>query len=398
MIVVLFVLTFLESIAGTLIQRGVYFYTHENLGFTQTHNLWIAFGFGVSYVAGAFVSHGLSKRFDEKRVLLASIAGLFVLHALLAMVPAAWMLIASVFGTAIVQGIKWPVVESYVSAGRAPKELLAILSRYNVTWAIAGFVAIGITGLIVGTHVPSLFFWFPAALNLGALALALKLPSRPLHLEHGHPHRPAEGELQSMRALLGSARWSMLGSYALFYVLAPLMPSLLAQLALPVTLATPVASIVDAVRVITFGALGAVASWHHKRAPLWLTTAALPAGFLLILLGNSLPLVILGEIIFGVGAGFSYTAALYYALVAENASVDAGGAHESLIGIGIALGPLSGLAGQLLVGQPLPFGGAGADSAGLRPFVALALTSLPVIGVCVLGALRALIRLPGRPA
>jgi hypothetical protein len=30
--------------------------------------------------------------------------------------------------------------------------------------------------------------------------------------------------------------------------------------------------------------------------------------------------------------------------------------------------------------------------------MALALTSLPVIGVCVLGALRALVRLPGRPA
>ena len=122
--------------------------------------------------------------------------------------------------------------------------------------------------------------------------------------------------------------------------------------------------------------------------------AALPAGFLLILLGNSLPLMILGEVIFGVGAGFSYTAALYYALVAENASVDAGGAHESLIGIGIALGPLSGLAGQLLVGLPL----AGAGSGGLQPFMALALTSLPVIGVCVLGALRALVRLPSRPA
>jgi hypothetical protein len=119
---------------------------------------------------------------------------------------------------------------------------------------------------------------------------------------------------------------------------------------------------------------------------------------LLILLGNSLPLVILGEIIFGVAAGFSYTAALYYALVADNASVDAGGAHESLIGIGIALGPLSGLAGQLLVGQPLPFGAEAAGSAGLQPFAALALTSLPVIGVCVLGALRALVRPPGRPA
>jgi MFS family permease len=188
----------------------------------------------------------------------------------------------------------------------------------------------------------------------------------------------------------------MTGSYALLYVLAPLMPSLLAQLALPVTLATPVASVVDAARVVTFGALGAISGWHGKRAPLWLTLLALPTGFFLILFGNSLPLVIAGEIVFGVAAGFSYTAALYYALVSENASVDAGGAHESLIGIGIGLGPLSGLAGQLLVGVRLPF--ADARGAGLGPFVALALTTLPVLCVCVLGSLRSLFRRPGRPA
>ncbi len=394
MIVVLFVFTFLESIAATLIQRGIYFYTHENLGFSQSQNLWIAFGFGVTYVGGAFASHGLSKRFGEKRVLVGCVVALLGLHSVLALVPAAWLLVASVFGTAVVQGVKWPVVESYVSAGRAPKQLLPILSRYNVTWATAGFVAVGITGVIVGTGVPALFFWLPAALNVGALLLALKLPPQPLHLDHSHPERPAEGELQRMRGLLRSARWSMTGSYALLYVLAPLMPSLLAQLSLSVTLATPVASILDAVRVVTFGALGAIAGWHGKRAPLWLTLLALPCGFLLILLGDSLPLLILGEVIFGVAAGFSYTAALYYALVAANASVDAGGAHEGLIGIGIGLGPLSGLAGHLLIGQRLPFVSA---SPGLEPFVALALTSLPVIGVCMLGALRPLIRLPGRP-
>jgi MFS family permease len=395
MLVALFVLTFLESIAATLIQRGLYFYTHENLGFSETQNLWIAFGFGAVYIVGAFVSHGLSQRFGERRLLLASIAALFGFHSLLALFPAPWLLVSSVFGTALIQGMKWPVVESYISAGRAPKQLLPILSRYNVTWATAGFVAVGITGLIVGTGVPALFFWFPALLNVGAIVLALRLPERPLHLEHSHPERPAEAELQTMRSLLGSARWSMTGSYALLYVLAPLMPSLLAQLALPVTLATPVASVLDAVRVITFGALGALAGWHGKRTPMWLTMVALPAGFLMILLGGSLPFVIAGEVLFGVAAGFAYTAALYYALVADNASVDAGGAHESLIGIGIGLGPLSGLAGQLLVGVELPFGHAPAP---VSPFMALALTTLPIIAVCWLGSVRSLIKLPGRPA
>lgn len=391
MIVALFILTFLESIAATLLQRGLYFYTHESLGFSQNQNLWIAFGFGAVYIVGAFASHGLSQRLGERKLLFACLFALLAVHSTLALFPAPWLLVAGVLASAIVQGAKWPVIESYVSAGRAPKDLLPLLSRYNVTWATAGFVAIGITGPLMSIGVPSLFFWLPAALNVGAILLALRLPQQPVHLAHEHPERPAADELQKMRALLGSARWSMTGSYALLYVIAPLMPSLLAELRLSVELATPVASILDAVRVVTFGALGAFAGWHGKRAPMWLTLLALPTGFLLIVLGHSLPLVIAGEAVFGVAAGFAYTSALYYALVSENASVDAGGAHEGLIGIGLGLGPLSGLAGQLLVNAP------GQAGLGLQPFAALAVTTTPIIAVCVAGSLRSLFRLPGRP-
>jgi Major Facilitator Superfamily len=392
MLVALFVLTFLESIAATLIQRGVYFYTHEHLRFGDLQNLWVAFGFGVTYVAGALLSHKLSLRLGERRLLLSCLSALLLLHGLLAAFPAAWVLVSCVLGTALVQGVKWPVIESYVSAGRAPKQLLPILGRYNVTWATACFVAVGVTGAIVGAGAPSLFFWLPALLNVGAIALARRLPEHPLHLDHGHPARPAPGELARMRALLGSARWSMICSYALLFVLAPLMPSLLAGLKLPVALATPVASVLDGVRVLTFGALGAFAGWHGRRAPLWLTLVALPAGFLLIVLGGSLPLVLAGEIVFGVAAGFAYTAALYYALVTENGSVDAGGAHEGLIGLGFGLGPLSALAGQLLVGKPLPL----SPSSGLLSSVAaLTLATLPIMTVCFVLALRPLFRPPG---
>ncbi len=393
MLVALFIVTFLESLGGTLIQRGVYFYAHENLGFSQNQNLWLAFGFGVAYIVGALTSHGAAQRLGERRLLLACLLGLLALHGLLALYRAPWLIVSAVLATAALQGLKWPVVESYVSAGRSPRQLLPLLGRYNVTWATAGFVAMGVTGLILGTRIPALFFWIPALLNVVCLLLSLSLPAAPVHLDHAHPERPAPAELDAIRALLGSARWSMTGSYALLYVVAPLMPTLLAGLALPVTLATPVASILDAVRVVAFGVFGALSGWHGKRLPLWLTMGALPIAFLLIVLGNSLPLVIMGEILFGIAAGFSYTAALYYALVADNASVDAGGAHEGLIGIGLGLGPLSGLAGQLLIGAQLPFA-----SRGLGPFMALSLAVLPVVALCVAGSARALFRLPGRPA
>jgi len=394
MLWLLFIVTFLESIAGTLLQRGLYFYTHEILGFGEVSNLWLALGFGMAYVFGALGSHRAALRFGERRLLLASLFSLLALHALLASVAAPFVLFLSFFGTAFAQGMKWPLIESYVSAGHSPQQLLPVLGRYNVTWATGVFAAVGATGFLVGSGHPALFFWIPALLNLLAIALSLGLPASPLHLDLAHPARPNAAELQGIRSLLGSARWSMTGSYALLYVLAPLLPSLLAELDLSVRMATPVASVLDAVRVISFAVLGAWTGWQGRSLPLWLAMFTLPASFLLILLGGSLATLVVGEALFGFTAGFAYTAALYYALVAENASVDAGGAHEGLIGLGLGLGPLSGLAGQLLLGQRLP----GANqSSSLGHAAALALAVSPIVAVCALGSLRALLKLRGRP-
>jgi len=73
--------------------------------------------------------------------------------------------------------------------------------------------------------------------------------------------------------------------------------------------------------------------------------------------GYSLGVVILGEVVFGVFVGVIYHLALYYALVVKNAAVDAGGGHEGLIGLGLALGPAVGLVGEYLAGgsSPLAF-------------------------------------------
>jgi hypothetical protein len=99
-----------------------------------------------------------------------------------------------------------------------------------------------------------------------------------------------------------------------------------------------------------------------------------------MLLGTSLPVVLCGEALFGVASGGAYHAALFYALLAKNASVDAGGAHEGLIGLGFALGPLTGLAGHALA-QPL---------GGYVPSMVVA--TLPLVVLCAAAALGPLAR------
>jgi MFS family permease len=120
------------------------------------------------------------------------------------------------------------------------------------------------------------------------------------------------------------------------------------HLELGVTAATQVAAMLDIARVATFWSLGKFLGWRGRKLPIVISIAVLPAAFLLILFGGNVVTIVLGELLFGACSGLLYTAALYYAQVVKNASVEAGGAHEGLIGVGFALGPLVGLVAQLL--------------------------------------------------
>jgi MFS family permease len=376
-LVAVFVLTFIESIGTTLLQRGVYFYTHEILQYSQAQNMWLALGSGVVYVAGAYFSHAACERVGERRLLFAVLFVLGATHTLVGSLRGAWVVPLGFITASGLQGLKWPIIESFVSAGVTPDRLLRLLGRYNATWAIAVALAVSASGVLIASSSPSLLFFTPALFNVVAIALALALPARPVHLPDEHPERPDPAQMRAMDRLLVSARWLMLASYALMFVLAPLMPILFKSLELDVSQATRAASLLDGARVASFAGLGAWAGWRAKKAPLAVTIVVLPASFLMVLFGPSLPVVLAGEVLFGLCSGFAYTSSLYYALVVKNASVDAGGAHEALIGLGFALGPSAGLAGSAL-------------AASLGRDRGLFLAVAPIIVMCVAGASRSL--------
>jgi MFS family permease len=341
-------LTFIESFGTILLERGVYFYTHDVLRMSETQNLWLAVGFGASYVLGALLSHRVAERFGERRLLLASLVLLLAVHAALAARPTRGLLTLCFPLIGLLQGIKWPVVESFVSAGRTAADLAAFLGRFNVTWAAAVPLALAGSGPLIATGSPSLLFVTAAACNVVALFAAAVQPEKPTHLDTAHPTRPAAAEQARLSSLLVAARWSMLLSYALLFLLAPLLPDRLAALQLDLTRATSVAAILDVARVVAFWAFGVWLGWRGRSWPISISIAVLPVAFLVVLFGDSIVGLLIAEVVFGASSGLLYTAALYYALWLKNAAVEAGGAHEGLIGLGFVLGPLAGLLAQSL--------------------------------------------------
>jgi len=375
---------FTSSFSGTMLQRGGYFYTHQVLGFSQAQNLWLALLVGVIYIAGATASHPLSARLGERRTLLGVLSALVCVHLLLAAVPAASFLVVALSAIAFLQGAMWPIFESYMSAGETPRNLGRVLSRYNISWALSVPLSLALSGYLIASGTPRSLFVAAASL-FGLVALACRaFPARPAHLEANHIERPDAALLRSYRPLLRASRLAMLLSYALMYVLAPLMPEIMRGVGLDTASAASASSLLDVARLACFVALFAFSGWHARRLPIFLAVAALPVGFALVLLGSRISLVIAGEVLFGAAAGFLYTAALYYAQVVQNASVDAGGAHEALIGLGYALGPGAGLIGTAIAQ------GAGPGSAGYTQGMSMA--TLPLIAVCSCAALWQLLR------
>ena len=375
MLRLILVITFIESLVTSLIERGILFYSEDQLGFSQSDNLWLALLFGVAYMVGALGSHRASRALGERRWLILMIVAHFVLHMALATEPSVVLVFVLNTVLGLSSGSKWPVIESYMSAGLTPREAVSSVGRFNMAWSSSVVIAVAASGILIEVWPPSLFL-VPAVLNIVTFVLLWGLPAKPMHLEHDHPHRPKPRQIIRLKSLLLSSRWSMFGSYTLMFLLAPLLPFIFAdRLKFDPGPATVLASLIDLSRFLTFFVMWMWIGWHGKRSVLVLGIAMMPVGFLLTLLGGDLSTVLLGEVLFGIAAGMTYYAALYYAMVVQNAAVEAGGTHEGLIGSGFAVGPGIGLVGVYL-------GGAATGNAGL-----MAATTAPFLILCAIAGL-----------
>src|SRR5438105_4541554 len=149
---------FTASFAGVLLQRGIYFFTNDVLGFSQAHNLWFALLFGVTYVVGASASHPIAARLGERRALRGAIALLVLVHAWLACFPSALSLTVAFALLAALQGCMWPILESYMSAGETPASLGPALSRYNIAWALSVPPGLALAGPLIASGSPRSLF------------------------------------------------------------------------------------------------------------------------------------------------------------------------------------------------------------------------------------------------
>lgn len=346
------VFTWLNSLGTGAVMNGVFFVTHKRYDFSEVQNLSLAFVMGAIYIVGALaVGPALrrlaarSSRITSRLVLVALMVAMGLVCALPVLVEREWSI--WLFGAlyATLTGGLWPIIESYISGGRRGKDLRRAIGAFNLVWASAVAVAYwGMTPFLKDNPLGVI-----AALGLVHLVcipLAIAAPREPArHLEDIHEPHPA-----NYYDLLVTFRWLLVLCFILLYVVTPILPSQLAALEVHENWFTRLASIWMVCRVLMFLLMQHWEGWHGRwRTPFW-TGGALIGGAAIIIVAPTVPALITGLVLFGVGAGGVYCGALYYAMEVGAAEVEAGGKHEAVIGAGYAIGPLTGLGAWALVG------------------------------------------------
>lgn len=341
-------LTFACSIGTGVVWAGISFIAKNDYKFSEANVLWLYVALGATYVIGSLsAGFGLRRveaRLPHRRVLACVLICAASACLMLRFSSSAWMLCTVAIAVNIVTSWLWPIVESYVTAGKHGAAMRNALGVWNITWTTAVLASLLLMAPLVGQHAKTSLEG-TSVMYLLALASLRWFPPRPA--SHG---RPDDGDEENVDRreyphLLRSARMLLLSSYVLNAAMSPLLPFLITRVGVSDPWSTPVAAIWTAARVLIVAIMWRANFWHGRWGTLLVAAISMAAGFSLIVASNHLAVLVVGLLLLGSGMAVVYFATIYYTMTVGHADVDASGGFEALIGLGYTIGPIIGLLG-----------------------------------------------------
>jgi len=336
-------LTAFASAGTSVIWNGLPFIAKQQYDFSEAKNLALYLFIGLVYISGALSAGKLTKaieRYCSPRTLLAV---LLLIQTIVCMTPiisvGQWTIWLAGGVLGVCSAWMWPIVESFLVAGRHGREMRRIIGWWNMVWMISVAGTMFAMAPLMEGNASMVIVGLGGMFGLATFVLILFPKSPAIHdIETSSRAVP-----QSYNKLLSGARVLLPMSYVINGTLAPLLPFVLTNLAIETFWQTPVVATWMIARVGMTAIMWRYEGWHGKWSILWMALIAMAVGFVCIFTASGLPMLFAGLIIFGGGMGVTYYAGLYYAMAVGRARFDAGGTHEALIGTGYAVGPLAGL-------------------------------------------------------
>ena len=359
-----FLLTALNTLGCSYFGTYLFFLLQQQHGFGNRDNLLTCALHGLIYVPAARVGG----RFAERHGLTTSFKIGFLTMAAAMLAGGLMQSLVGVFVTLFVWTIgmcfTWPALEAHATHGETEAGTKRMVGIYNITWSGCAGLMYFLGGSLYEWLGARSLFWIPTVIFTSQLLLTLWLESLP----HSPapppvstmPHHPEEAALHqpiSPETFLKMAWLANPFSYIAIHSFLAVVPGRSAELGLNIAQSGWFWSVWFLVRLGTFIVLWRWSGWHYRFRWMLAAFLGLIASYAVLQLGHSLPLLVAGQVLFGLATGLLYYSSLFYSMDVGDTQGEHGGIHEAAIGIGICLGPAVG-AGALFLAPGQPQAGA----------------------------------------
>lgn len=286
-------------------------------------------------------------RSDPKRKVLAA-ALLYV--AFIPGIPFAgsfWPVATLVVLIGIPGGLFWPTIEDVICAGRTRAQMRRNLGSFCVLWCSGMTCGTLLSGpLFEWSHVAP--FWLAGLVALGLVALFAAAPSpRTCRGEQGaagsangaDDHAPPE----LARNFLYLARVANFLVYVALACVRFLFPKYgIDELTMSETGVAGLLFLTALGQTSAFVVLRHTGFWHYRYWPVTVCVMAAGVGFWVLTATTVVWVFAVCLTCIGITAGMTYFASIYYAMARPDTGARHAAWHESVLGLGSALGPIMG--------------------------------------------------------
>jgi MFS family permease len=302
-------------------------------------------GPAIVYALGCAGSGFWTDRFGFRKTIILACAIVFLAFCSIFLVERFRHLFLLTMGVALGASFFWPAMIRWLGDDGHSGRLRVRIGNYNI--AMLGGVMVGplIGGLLISANY-RLPYIISAGLIVGILVILAVWREKIAAGDAGDalPISPQEAEEKSIPGFVyigwaaNFAAWFAIGgSQALFPELAKALPAVIGDSFLGVLF-----SLVAGGEIAVFLILRKTDRWHYNFRFL-LLFQLLGVGGLLILALNSHPvLFLLAFLGIGFAGGMTYFSSIFYSIHKQDAKGRKSGFHESFLGLGIALGPITG--------------------------------------------------------
>jgi predicted MFS family arabinose efflux permease len=350
------VLTWLNIYAVAYYFNYLFFHLRDDFGFGSRQNLLFAALNGLIYIPASWFGGRFAQRHGYFTALKLGCGSMAVLLGLGTTVSGlvAETVIMCLWTVAVC--FTWAPLEALASHGEDRPGLARMVGIYNVVWSGGAAVAYFTGGVLQQALGRASLYWLPAILHAAQFLMLLWLEREGRANQN---HRPSTTEFTNdapdfaqhrvpeltARSFLRMAWIANPFAYIAMNTVIPLIPDLAARFKLSTALAGFVASVWMFARLAAFAALWRWTAWHYRFGWLLAAYLAMIASFAVLLLAPNLLVIVFAQIIFGVAVGLIYYSSLFYSMdVGSESQGKHGGYHETLIGLGIFIGPAVGAA------------------------------------------------------